>query len=66
MLVLSRKPLETILIGDAIRVTVLAIRGNNIRLGIEAPGDVKIVRAELSPQAESKAEDSGTTELVGK
>jgi len=66
MLVLSRKPLETILIGDAIRVTVLAIRGNNIRLGIEAPDDVKIVRAELSPQVEPKAEDSGATELVGK
>lgn len=61
MLVLTRKPLETVLIGDAIRVTLLAIRGNHIRLGIEAPGDVKIVRAELCRQVEPSIKDSATT-----
>jgi carbon storage regulator len=47
MLVLSRKLNESILIGDRIRITVVGLRGNQIRLGIEAPGDVSIMREEL-------------------
>jgi len=47
MLVLSRKPDESILIDGNIRVTVLAIRGGQVRLGIEAPGEVTIFREEL-------------------
>jgi carbon storage regulator len=50
MLVLSRKLNEKILLGDAIVVTVVAIRGNQVRLGIEAPRDVEIVRAELDAE----------------
>ena len=51
MLVLSRKLNESILIGDHIRITVVGLRGNQIRLGIEAPGDVSIMREELLVQA---------------
>lgn len=47
MLVLTRKLNESIIINDNIRVTVVGIRGNQIRLGIEAPGDVRIYREEL-------------------
>ncbi|GIW88512.1 MAG: hypothetical protein KatS3mg108_2836 [Isosphaeraceae bacterium] len=47
MLVLSRKTDQSLLINGSIRVTVLAIRGNQVRLGIEAPPDVRIVRDEL-------------------
>lgn len=47
MLVLTRKLNETIVIGDAVRVTVVGIRGGQIRLGIEAPPDVKVMRQEL-------------------
>ena len=47
MLVLSRKPHERILIGDDIAVTVIRIGPGNVRLGIEAPRDVHIVREEL-------------------
>jgi len=47
MLVLSRKTDETIIIDGGIRVTVVSIRGNQVRLGIEAPGSVKIFREEL-------------------
>lgn len=50
MLVLSRKSDESILIGDAIRVRVLAIRGGRVRLGVEAPAHVAIRRAELNPK----------------
>jgi len=47
MLVLTRKLNEQIVIGENIRVTVVGIRGNHVRLGIEAPIDVTIVRDEL-------------------
>jgi carbon storage regulator len=47
MLVLSRKLNESIVIGDHIRITVVGLRGNHVRLGIEAPSDVSIMREEL-------------------
>lgn len=48
MLVLSRKPQESILIGGNVSVRVISIRGNTVRLGIEAPQDVSILRSELA------------------
>jgi len=51
MLVLSRKVDEQIIIGDNIRVTVVSIRGNQVRLGFEAPPCVPIFRQELHPTA---------------
>lgn len=50
MLVLTRKPTEVIHIGNDIKLTVVHIRGNTVRIGIEAPEDVKIYRAELADQ----------------
>lgn len=50
MLVLTRKLNEEIVIGDNIKVTVLQVKGNSVRLGIEAPRDVRIVRGELPAQ----------------
>jgi carbon storage regulator len=47
MLVLSRKCNETIVIGDNIHIKVVGIGGNQVRLGIEAPSDVRIMRDEL-------------------
>jgi carbon storage regulator len=49
MLVLSRKPGEQIRIGDNVTVTVVEVRGNRIKLGIEAPRQVGVVRSELEP-----------------
>ena len=48
MLVLSRKPGEEIVIGDNIRLRVVAIRGTRVRLGITAPVETPILRHELS------------------
>ncbi len=53
MLVLSRKVNESIVIDGDIRITVVSIRGNQVRLGIEAPSAVGIFREELVVPAES-------------
>jgi carbon storage regulator len=50
MLVLTRKLQQEIVIADTIRVTVLEINGNRIRLGIAAPDDIPIHRAEIAPE----------------
>ncbi|KAA1262538.1 hypothetical protein LF1_51040 [Rubripirellula obstinata] len=48
MLVLTRKANEEILIGDNIKITLVRIKGGSVRVGIEAPRDVKIMRGELN------------------
>ena len=48
MLVLTRKSQEKIRIGDDIVVTVLRTKGNTVRLGIEAPHDVRVLRGEIA------------------
>jgi len=47
MLVLSRKSNETIIIGDDIEIRVLEIKGETVRIGIEAPKSIDILRGEL-------------------
>jgi carbon storage regulator len=47
MLVLSRKLSQQIMIGSEISITVVKIEGNQVRLGIQAPADVTILREEL-------------------
>lgn len=47
MLVLSRKPLQSVMIGQDIRITIVKVERNQVRIGIEAPRDVTILRNEL-------------------
>ena len=47
MLVLSRQSDETIIIGDNIRVTIVEVRGDKVRIGIDAPRDVAVNRQEI-------------------
>ena len=56
MLVLSRKIGEQLLIGDSIVVTVVRIGPHDVRIGIEAPAEVEIVRSELVEPAERRRE----------
>lgn len=53
MLVLSRKIGETILIGDSIELTVVAIHNNRVRLGVKAPLDIPVHREELRDKLKS-------------
>jgi carbon storage regulator len=54
MLVLSRKKNESIIINDHITVTVIEIRGDKVRLGIEAPKDVTVHRREVYEAIQSQ------------
>lgn len=47
MLILSRKINEGILIGDNIKITVVAVEGNRVKLGITAPGKIPVIREEI-------------------
>jgi len=66
MLVLSRKKNESIIINDNITVTVIEIRGDKVRLGIEAPKDVTVHRREVyeAIQNQSKSRDHGPTPVT--
>lgn len=62
MLVLTRREGESLVIDNDIKVTVLSIKGNQVRIGIDAPESVPIHRQELleSPQNSSKTEKENT------
>jgi carbon storage regulator len=66
MLVLSRKKNESIVIDDKIVITVVEIRGDKVRLGIEAPKDIPIHRSEVKELMDlEKAKSSGGSDGPG-
>ena len=62
MLVLTRKQNEKIRIGDSITVTVLRMKGKGVRLGIEAPQDVNVIRGELCFELSDDEKDDQSTD----
>jgi carbon storage regulator len=54
MLVLTRKPNQSIVIGDDVRIVVVSIERDHVKLGIEAPRDVAVHRAEVSEKIKQK------------
>ncbi len=53
MLVLSRRPGESVVVGDDVTISILEVRGDVVRVGISAPRSVAVHRAELLQQLES-------------
>lgn len=63
MLVLSRRTDESIVAGD-VRFTILAVDGGQVKVGIEAPRDVVILREELLPEQEARGGSQELRSLV--
>ncbi len=61
MLILTRRSGETLMIGDNVSVTVLGVKGNQVRLGINAPRDILVHRREIYDQILKEQSD-----LLGK
>ena len=62
MLVLTRKVGERIQLGDHITVTLVKINGNIVRLGIDAPPEMPVMRQELAERAAAQSAPAGSTE----
>lgn len=64
MLILTRRVGESLMIGDEVNVTVLGIRGNQVRIGVNAPKDVAVHREEIYDRIqEEKSEDTSASEV---
>ena len=60
MLILTRRISESIIIGDDVKITILGIKGNQVRVGIDAPKDLSVHREEIYDRI--KQEKSSDTE----
>ena len=65
MLILTRRAGETVMIGSDVTITVLGVKGNQVRIGINAPNDVAVHREEIYEriQSEKNAEGAGEPEI---
>lgn len=67
MLILTRRVGETLIIGDDVRVTVLGVKGNQVRIGVNAPKSVSVHREEIYEriQIQKDKQQYGTAEVRG-
>lgn len=65
MLILTRRGSESFIIGDDIKVTVLSVRGSQVRLGIAAPKDISVHREEIYRMIKEKLGAAATATAAG-
>ena len=64
MLILTRRVGETLMIGDSVTVTVLGVKGNQVRIGITAPKDVAVHREEIFQRVDKAGGKDGMDKAV--
>lgn len=62
MLVLTRKPNQSIMIGDDVEVSVLSVAGEKVRIGIHAPKDIPVFRTEIYVEIQREQAQRGTAD----
>lgn len=62
MLILSRRTDESIVIGDEVTITILSVKGKQVRIGITAPPDVSVHREEIYQRIQAGDPEEGVTE----
>tara|TARA_B100001109_G_scaffold102924_1_gene83877 strand:- start:321 stop:503 length:183 start_codon:yes stop_codon:yes gene_type:complete len=60
MLILTRKSGESLMIGEDVSVTVLGVKGNQVRIGINAPKDISVHREEVFDKIKDKSEEDNS------
>jgi carbon storage regulator len=65
MLILTRRVGETIMVGDTVTFTVLGVKGNQVRCGINAPKEVAVHREEIYERIHREQEESGSRDPQG-
>jgi carbon storage regulator len=62
MLILTRRVGEVVMIGNDVTVTVLGVKGNQVRIGVNAPRDVAVHREEIFERIKREERDGGSSE----
>lgn len=65
MLILTRRIGETLIIGDDVNITVLGVKGNQVRIGINAPKDVSVHREEIYLRIQQEKKKKHFAEMLG-
>jgi carbon storage regulator len=61
MLILTRRVGESLMVGDEVTVTVLGVKGNQVRIGVNAPKDVTVHRQEIYERIQAEQVSTGTS-----